>query len=285
MNLFIIILLLCLCIYFLHEIYFYYSYKIFPHLYNSFSEELNKLNYINSKSNNYNIIFLYSYSYSKLPKYSYYSINILKKYCKLHNYQLLQINHNNNNNISPYWLRVYDLIKLSKIYDDNTIFIYNDLDTILNPYYFSIKINKLIDSIDTFDNNNYDMYISTDPLLHLNINTGVMFIKNTDYSKNLLNYWFKLYQPLKWINNNNKWQCYKYKNIPCIFAGYEYEQGALEYIYKNNILNSKDHIKILQPNISSNSNYNDDVFIYHFMGYKDKDRLQYMKSIYNRLLT
>ena len=90
----------------------------------------------------------YSYDYLNLPKYSDYSIKCIQDYCELYNYTLMQINHYGENNISPYWLRVYDLIDLSQKYDDKTIFIYLDLDTILNPKYFYIKIENLLNSID-----------------------------------------------------------------------------------------------------------------------------------------
>ena len=64
--------------------------------------------------------------------------------------------------------------------------------------------------------------------------------------------------------------------------GKEYEQGALEHIYINNIYDTKIHIKILDNNISSCTNYNEDAFIYHFMGQNNTDRLKYMKKIYYR---
>jgi mannosyltransferase OCH1-like enzyme len=50
----------------------------------------------------------------------------------------------------------------------------------------------------------------------------------------------------------------------------------------NNIFDSQNHIKILQPNIASNINYKDDVFIYHFMAYSNSKRINCMKPIYYR---
>ena len=266
-------------------LYFYYNNVISPKSSPSFSQILSDIKYNSYNNvNSYNIIFLYSYDYLNLPKYSDYSIKCILYYCELYNYTLMQINHYGENNISPYWLRVYDLIDLSQKYDDKTIFIYLDLDTILNPKYFYIKIENLLNSIDKTDNINYDIYISTDRWPNLNINTGVIFVKNTNYSKKLLKKWSNYYQPKKWKYSNNKWTCYNDLNIQCLILGIgkEYEQGALEHIYINNIYDTKIHIKILDNNISSCTNYNEDAFIYHFMGQNNTDRLKYMKKIYYR---
>ena len=287
---YIIILIIIICIIILIiKLYFYFGYVILPKFYPKFSKILYNLNY-NNIQNTFNtkdkIVFFYSYDYKILPQYSKYSIKNIKKYCQINNYTLLELNHfYDKKKISPYWIRVMDLIYLTQQYPENTIFIYLDLDTILNPEYFNIKIDILLNGIDNYDNNkyhnnNYDIYISSDPLPHLNINTGVMFIRNTKYSKKFLKLWFSLYQESKWLLNDDKWVCKKNKYSHCIFAGYEYEQGALEYLYNNNKDNCKSHIKILQPNFCSNSNYKDDSFIYHFMGFNSNDRNKYMKYIY-----
>ncbi len=257
-----------------------------------FEQCLKQIRY-NDYDNNYssNVIFLYSYDYKSIPEYAKYSILQTQKYCKLHNYQLIEMNHYGKNNISPYWLRINDLIQLTNNYSNDTIFVYLDLDTIINPKYLYIKINKLLYSIDQCYNNKYDLYIGKDVATYKYINTGVMFIKNTEYSRFLLNKWFNFYNPLYWKYQNNKWKCERKSinntlTLNCKYAGFDYEQGALEYIYNKNLYNSKLHIKILPFNYCSNKYIYNDSFIYHFMGgfteiSLDKNRLKKMQYIYN----
>jgi len=247
--------------------------------YNSFNNYINSNLSIKLNSNYSNIIFLYSHDYKTLPKYFQYALYNLKIYCNLHNYKIIIKNHYPNTTISPYWLRVKDLKELSYKYPENSaIIIYLDLDTIINLKYINLKLDKLLNIIDIYDKKNYDIYIGKDCMFYKYINSGVIFVKNTKYSKDLLNNWYKLYNNKNWKYNNTKWTCKK-KFIPCIWAGYEYEQGALEHIYKNNLFNSKNHIKILHTSFCSSSNFYYDSFIYHFMSLSTKKRIQYMKQL------
>lgn len=268
----IIFIILCTNINYIHDI-------INNYYYISFNTYINSNLSHQSNSNYPNIIFLYSHDYKIPPEYFQYALHNLKKYCNLHNYNIIIKNHYPNTTISPYWLRVKDLIELSNKYPENSaIIIYLDLDTIINLKYKHLKIDQLLNIIDIYDKKNYDIYIGKDGPLYKYINSGVIFIKNTKYSKNLLNNWYKLYSPNNWTYNNNKWTCTK-NYIPCIWAGYEYEQGALEYIYKNNLYDSKNHIKILHTSFCSSLNFYYDSFIYHFMASNTKQRIQYMKQL------
>jgi hypothetical protein len=260
-----------------------HKYSIYPiinnYSYISFNSYINS-NLIPSSNLNYpNIIFLYSHDYKILPQYFQYALHNLKKYCNLHNYNFIIKDHYPNTTISPYWLRVKDLIELSNKYPENSaIIIYLDLDTIINLKYKNLKLDKLLNIIDIYDNKNYDIYIGKDCKINKYINSGVLFIKNTKYSKELLNNWYKLYNPTNWKYNNHYWTC-KTNFIPCIWAGYQYEQGALEYIYQNNLFNSKNHIKILHTSFCSSSNFYADSFIYHFMEISTQKRIQFMKKL------
>lgn len=262
----------------------------------NFQNILVKYNYnINNTIKN-NVILFYSYDYKEVPKFTEYSFKIINEYCDLHNYSLLQINHYPNTSISPYWLRVLDLINLSEIYDNNTIFVYLDLDTVLNPKYINIKIENLIDSIDKINKNEYNLYISKDRMYGNNnaygiqninnmfdINTGFIIVKNTNYSKQFLKYWYNMYPKYNWQHINNKWICFKneLENKQCQFADYSYEQGALNFIYTNNLYNSKANIKLLDFNIASINNINEDSFLYHFIGGNKDHIYDTNKSIYN----
>lgn len=268
----ILLIILITNIYHIHSIINNYSYI-------SFNTYINSNLPFQSNHNYPNIIFLYTHDYKILPEYFQYALYNLKKYCNLHNYNIIIKNHYPNTTISPYWLRVKDLIELSNQYPENSaIIIYLDLDTIINLTYKYLKIDQILNFVDTYDKKNYDIYIGKDSNIYKYINSGVMFIKNTKYSKDLLNNWYKLYNTKNWKFNNNKWKCKK-KYTPCIWAGYEYEQGALEHIYKNNLFNSKNHIKILHTSFCSSQNFYYDSFIYHFMAHNTKKRVQYMKQL------
>jgi hypothetical protein len=270
----------------------YYAYYINNYNYTPLYKYLDNYNtssdlYNNPYSEN-KIVFLFSHDYKILPKSAEYAIDVTNKYCKQYNYELIVKNHYPNNTMSPYWLRVFDLIELSNKYDDKTIFVYLDLDTALNPKYFNLKITDLIYYIDRYDKYQYDIYIGNDPHILVNINTGVMFFKNTTATKNILQLWITYYNKDNWNIVNNKWVCTvsinNTKQKECDFADDQYEQGVLNNIYNDNINNYKKNIKILHTSICSNRYYNFDSFIYHFLDYPEDKRLKYIKKIHEQIL-
>ena len=265
---------------------YYSEYYIINYNYTPLCKYLKKLNSQSNIINNYKeykIIFLFSHDYYDLPESAKYAIKITNEYCQKHNYELLIKNHYPNNQISPYWLRVFDLINLSKQYDENTIFIYLDLDAAINPKYFDIAMTNLINIIELYDKKKYDIFIGKDNIKNKFINTGVMFLKNTNKTKEILKLWSNKYNKNNWKYINNKWKCINNINEKCIWAGKEYEQGALDYLYINNIYNLRDYIKILHMSFCSNRYYNYDSFIYHFMAHSENYRINNMKSIYFNL--
>ncbi len=237
-------------------------------------------NNIKDKYENYNIIFLYSYDYLNIPEYAKLSIDKIKKYCTLHKYILLEINHYPNNDKSPYWLRVFDLISLTNQYTENSIFIYMDLDTIINSDYINLPISNLLTKIEMYDNKNYNIFIGTDMVKHNYLNTGVIILKNTNYTKKLLDIWSKYYNNNNWTLKENRWDCKTNYNKKCAWAGFEYEQGSLNYIYKNNIYNSRNNIKILHSDFISNRFTKFNSFIYHFMAGSSDRKFKLLKEIY-----
>jgi hypothetical protein len=158
---------------------------------------------------------------------------------------------------------VLDLLHLSSIYDDKTLFVYLDLNATINPKYFTIGLEELINRIDTYDNFNYDVYVGKDVFPNKYINTGAMFLRNTEYTNKLLKYW---------LNQYYKNDLYKHDNNL---------RQELEYIYKNNILDSKHKIKVLHFSILSNPVLIYDSFIYHLiLPYKSNMRGLKKKMIY-----
>ncbi len=278
----IIIVLILILIYINPVYYFHYQFYInINKPYTHFNQYLKNINLENTKKYK-NIIFLYSHDYKTLPEYFNYSLSALQQYTQYHNYNIIIKNHYPNNSISPYWLRVYDINSLLYQYPENsTVIVYLDLDTLINLKFINVSISNLINQIEYYDDTYYDLFIGKDLSIDRYINTGAMFIKNTSYSKLLFKEWLTFYNPSNWIIKNNKWICSTNENENCIWAGYEYEQGALEYIYTTNILNSHSHIKILHTSICSTSIpfRNENIFIFHFMASSNEQRLETMKNL------
>ena len=225
-----------------------------------------------------NVVFLYSHDYHEIPEYFIYSKKLLDEYCELHGYTIIVRNYKNENKVSPYWLRVKDLVDMSTQYDDNTVFIYMDLDTCINPKFMHVSVDTILHTLDNY--NEWNMYIGKDPNLSLYINSGVMIIKNTQWSKNMLNLWWSKYNAANWKIENNKWICMIRSGSKCSWAGDNYEQGELETLYINNAMNARSNIAILHMNIISNHFRKcNKSFIYHLMGSNDKDRLSFFKEL------
>jgi hypothetical protein len=275
-----IIILIPLFIY-LFYIIFIKEYRIkrpgFSNEYNNISlENIIKKN-INFPTVKKNIIFFFSVSYDIIPSYYEKSFEIFSYYCNLHNYKLFFFNHyKENHKMSPIWIRVADFIKLTNQYEEspNTIFVYLDIDTFINPKYLNVKISNIINSVDRIDNYYNDIYIGNDPVYESN--AGVIIVKNTKWSKKFLKHWLSKYNTNNWKFKDNKWTCKRDKfifNIPykseCYWGEDDYEQGEFNSIYRNNELNSQNHIKILHHSLISNNCINIDSFIYHFYA-KDK---------------
>ena len=269
----IILIILIIIIYYCFNFNPIYSlYPKFPkEFYNAYSHlSLNKVikNCNKLKNNHYkqteNIVFLFSFDYKTMPYYYNKMKETFIKYCNQHGYKFLLFDHSNDQNkISPYWNRVSDLVKLSNQYNSDTIFIYLDLDTYINPKYSNISIDEFLNSIDNIENKVSDIYIGIDP--YHTSNAGIIIIRNTEWSKQFLNLWWSKYNPKNWIIQNNKWVCKQDKNN-CEWAGKGYEQGEFNIIYNNNEIDSQNHIRILHNSLISNNNLYIDSFIYHFYG-------------------
>lgn len=257
-----------------------YNHLSIDNVLNTNIENQNK-SYNNIKNN---VIFFLSFDYKIIPSYYNQILEILTRYCEYHNNKLYIFDHyNDKNKISPYWNRVSDYIKLSKLCNNKTIIVYLDIDTIINSKYFNISIIDIINKIDKIENKISDVYIGNDPSPTEFGNVGIIIIRNTKWSKKFLNLWWSKYNPNNWILNNEKWIC-KIDNKECPWAGVEYEQGEFNIIYRNNEINAREHICIVHYSLFSNPNLLLDGFIYHFYGrntlYKNK-AINYIYNSYN----
>jgi len=223
-----------------------------------------------------NIIIFFSLDYKTLPTYYNIVIKNITDYCNLHKHTLLIIDHykdKDQDKISPYWYRVADFIKLSSQYDDNTIFMYLDLDVCVNPKYKYLSINDIINAVDNIEGKNSDIYIGNN--LGSTTNAGIIIVRNTNWSKMFLRYWWAKYNPKDWNFDveRNKWVC-RINGKKCIWSRDGYEQGAFNKMYENNELESQYHIKILHYSLVSSNDKKRDNFIYHFYGYNENDKLE-----------
>lgn len=264
-------------------------YHIFEHIYryhmvniaNTFGNVIRNI----SRAYKYKIVIFRSINYDIMPDYFIYHNEILEKYCTMHGYTLEIFNHKEVD-MNPYWMRVQDLIKLSKKYDENTIFIYMDIDTIINPKHLDKEINKLLYAYDTKTNNIWDIYLGID-LDHI-VNTGIIIVKNTEWSKSLLNKWYSQYKPHNWSFDleSRKWS-YNHNGRISDFATHGYEQGELNKLMMDDIIDYKNNMAILHYSWLSNRDIDSmhEIFIYHFYSNDDNEfKNKNIKKIYKSQL-
>ena len=155
--------------------------------------------------------------YSDIAK----EINI--RYCNLHKYDFIYDNIRRLPDRKPHWERIPLIKKILNEYNyDYVIWIDSDaffrknnsilLENIINKY------NKEI--IFSEDINNGEKHNSI-------INSGIIILKNTEYTKKILDYW-------------SKKECFD-KRIDREFE----DQGCIRYTHKENIYNLKDRSIIL----------------------------------------
>jgi hypothetical protein len=175
---------------------------------------------------------------------TYYGRKTIEEYCLKHNYDFFW---NNENFVKKHdrvvqWTKIMILqhyLSLNKY--DYVVWIDADV-LILNP-------NKTIEDFINRLMNNKNMMISLDHFGHLN--TGVMFVKNTEYSMKLLK---ELWNYTQHILN---------------------EQGNLEMMIYYNMFDSKNNIELIKDPTEFNPfwwEYKKDMFLIHFPGCNEPNR-------------
>jgi hypothetical protein len=180
------------------------------------------LNNNNFNNNNNNKIAFVSYSTSHINDYSPYAYAINSIYVNNNNYILkweseeTGANYNNND---QRWNKVLILLEALKTWAKNIDYIvWIDADLIVLD--MNLNINNLI--------KHYlwaDMIISRDPVLENGIiNSGMMIIKNSNYSKFFLKKWWNSF-------DHNKGM----------------DQLVFDKLYKSNVFESSKHFALLEP--------------------------------------
>jgi hypothetical protein len=235
------------------------------------SDNLKRVSYFQSTPNN--VIIFTSHNYKNLPGYAEYTRQINKLYANNHQY-IFKENYNSAN-ISPYWLKVYDLLALSEMYEDNVIICYLDLDATINPRHFFTPIEKLLDRIDISTKNNWEMYVSVDnPTYFDNINTGAIIIRNTPWVRRFLKEWIKKYDRTAWQFDTG-WKCPN-----CKWAEDKYEQGQLNLLYLSNIFKCQSKIIPISFDIINNIPSSNS-FILHLCSTDNVKRVNIFKNMLN----
>lgn len=253
-------------------------------------EELSKIskNYYNDKNNDKNIIIFISHDYQNFPEYGLYSRQLVQQYCKIHDYEFLDMDHKNQEQYSPYWLKIADLNILCENMPPNSIIMYLDIDAIITPSHFDVRLETILDKIDNSSNKKWDMYISIDPNIgNFEFNAGIIVVRNTTWTKNFLRLYLENYPKGFWTKNKSthRWECLNCIRTckECTWAGDEYEQGMLNRLYNRNVLDSQNHILPVSTHIFGNPSVDIDSYTIHLMSTHDDKRLSYFKQLYESL--
>ena len=190
--------------------------------------------------------------YTKNYKIGSHTEKINREYCKKNNYTLVVYNNVPNELESRHssWCKHYYLLKNI---DDFDYVMWIDADAFFCNH--SIKIEDWIDKSDNKDyiiardagysEIQYNEHIKMNkiPLL----NSGVIIMKNTENNKNLLNH--ILYDPIH--QDNYK----KIRSTNSITKICGWDQAAVRYVYRENVLNMKENMWIsTDTNLNNNCN-------------------------------
>jgi hypothetical protein len=185
--------------------------------------------------------------------------NINKLYCEKYNIKIIVSNDKKYNNRHPAWERVPLLLDNISNYDyliwiDADAFFYNDANNI----------------IDIINNNSNVNFIFSNDINNNNINTGIMIVKNSQYSIDFLTKW--AYNEQLYINNRYP---------------YWWDQGVLVSMINQNILDIKQHFITYNYGILQHFFTNDkleNTYIYHLAGRDSITRYNESKKYFDKLI-
>lgn len=213
------------------------------------------------------ISFVYFYT-SNIYDYCKYSLINITHYCNKHNYGLIVYDQPFNDDVSMCWNKIAAIILNLKKYE---YLIWIDADALIN------NMNITIESIINLDRNK-DLYICEDIYVEYECtNSGVMIIKNTEWSNNLFKkIW---YSPIPHLHNDQNVIFYEIvKDInPNSNPSLKNSEFCIRTIHPK--------VAILPENTFNSHiyNYKENDFILHLMGYNTKTRISVMKQINHKL--
>tara|TARA_R110000744_G_scaffold284621_1_gene396147 strand:+ start:1395 stop:3050 length:1656 start_codon:yes stop_codon:yes gene_type:complete len=200
--------------------------------------------------------------YDNKIDYGVYSEKINSKYCELNNYFYFCETDSNKISLSldgkaPTWYKPKLILDVFSQHPNLDYLLFLDADAIVSD--FNQKIEDFIDA-------KYDLILAEDIGHHSDMNAGVILIKNTQWSKDFLEQWWKSGE--EFTGNDSK-----ELNIHTLLPQHMEQKGTFEnalwhdqtcltLLYRNN-KDVRDHIKII-PNHSFNwYEPNQGNFIFH----------------------
>lgn len=229
-----------------------------------------------------------SLDYPQLPEYGTYSIEMIRAYCRLHGYHFQVFDHSSESAMSPYWIRVKDLLALLQATPSNALIMYLDLDAAVHPDRFGTRLETLVGKLDSATKREWDMYAAVDPgVANFEMNTGIIIAKNTEWTRAFVGTWLANYPRGFWKRGvDGRWTCSTGSTTSfinkCLWAGDEYEQGMFNRLYQRDILDARKHILPVDTSVFGNKDPATPSFIVHLMGLTDDARARHFKAYFNR---
>jgi len=228
-----------------------------------------------------------SHNHTKLPKYAEMAIEAYRKYSRqFEHVEFIEMRHDvAESAISPYWLRVCDFVRLFARYPEGTIIGYMDLDTMIRPEYFGLPIHLILNAIDRSVRWSYDVYVGCCPFQNDEnyLNSGVIFARNTQWSRTFFNIWLSRYPAESWIKHprTHKWICRRKGKYPCNWAGEAYEQGVLNKLWAEDTLSVTQRLCRVHRSVFSEVDLSRPSFMVHLMRGGD----DYRERIFKKFLS
>ena len=216
---------------------------------------------------NKEIGFVYFYT-PNIYSYAKYSLLNLLSYAEKNNYTVIIYDKPLNDDVAMCWNKIATIIENLKNFK---YLVWIDADAIIVN--FDIKIESFIEKYQ-----GYDLYLCEDIVKQKEcINSGVMIIKNTNWSYNFFNTVWKSQIP----HLHNDQNVIFYEIVKELYPNSKPDLKFSNYCGK--ILHPK--VKILPENAFNTHilNYNKDDFIIHLMGAKESIRIDIMRQINTKL--
>lgn len=215
----------------------------------------NKIEYFNTKK-----IGIVSWSDEQISNYANLSEKINKKYCIENNIDYIHSHKRYFKDRTPHWEKVNLVLNTLKTNQYEYV-MWIDADAHFN---LNVKYKKLLQYLD--DNKKTDIIFAADEKKsNRPICTGVFIVKNTDYSKNILD---------KWKNN---------KECIHLYKTHFHEQECITDMYNKNFLNLKSHSVIipheqLQIFPQQWEDSNNTSIILHYAGWPSDYKIKQLKQ-------
>lgn len=216
--------------------------------------------------------------YTSNVDYGTYSEKINEAYCNKYNYTYYVDKDDNSifkgiEDRSPTWFKPKLILEVFEKFSPEYV-LYLDIDAVIAD--FSTKIESFIDP-------NYNLIFSDDVGHHSAVNAGVFLIRNSEWSKDFLNEWWKAGATLYGKNGRDLIVREDLRELKGYYkTALWHDQTCLTYLYENN-LEVKKNLKIISRKVFNHEEYEQGNFIFH--GYaKGMYPFRTLDTVYNLFL-